>query len=295
MYSSGILGVLLIPVTTIRLAEISVREKGGKLHALELCEEESLPARPATPGAMLFLYRDPLCYQTLMAAPARILLSAVAAVVVAIIVYVAWLAFYPLATPLEAHRKLSSFLLSENVATGARTATSKSVPRQLWMTHYDLESIPQHIHDGVEKYAADFDLHLLDDHGCIEFLRAHFTESVVQRFHDIPSGAHKADLFRFCALYISGGVYLDVKTVLRRDLCRLLGDAELLMTLGHHYTLEGCHIGITACSPRHPVIGVILHAMLTAPLTSVRLFYHWNCRTAYRPSVATRRPRGVTA
>lgn len=231
---------------------------------------------------MLFLYRDPLCYQTLMAAPARILLSAVAAVVVAIIVYVAWLAFYPLATPLEAHRKLSSFLLSENVATGARTATSKSVPRQLWMTHYDLESIPQHIHDGVEKYAADFDLHLLDDHGCIEFLRAHFTESVVQRFHDIPSGAHKADLFRFCALYISGGVYLDVKTVLRRDLCRLLGDAELLMTLGHHYTLEGCHIGITACSPRHPVIGVILHAMLTAPLTSVRLFYHWNCRTAYR-------------
>jgi len=56
----------------------------------------------------------------------------------------------------------------------------------------------------------DFKYHLYDDKECEMFLAKYFTPKHVQTFNSIKSGAGKADFFRYCILYIKGGVYIDI-------------------------------------------------------------------------------------
>ena len=44
----------------------------------------------------------------------------------------------------------------------------------------------------------------------------------MRTFRSLRTGAHKADLFRYAYLYKCGGVYLDVKTVLLRNLDEII-------------------------------------------------------------------------
>jgi len=52
------------------------------------------------------------------------------------------------------------------------------------------------------------------DADCIEFIRKHFDASIFDCFQAINPvyGAARADLFRYCLIYRSGGVYLDIKS-----------------------------------------------------------------------------------
>ena len=54
---------------------------------------------------------------------------------------------------------------------------------------------------------------LYDDDDCREFIRKHFDKHVLWAFDALNTGAYKADLFRYCVLYIEGGIYMDIKLV----------------------------------------------------------------------------------
>jgi hypothetical protein len=49
-----------------------------------------------------------------------------------------------------------------------------------------------------------------DDARCEALIREHFHASVLIAFQSLRQGAAKADLWRYCCLYIHGGVYLDL-------------------------------------------------------------------------------------
>jgi hypothetical protein len=61
---------------------------------------------------------------------------------------------------------------------------------------------------------------LYDDTDIDRFIRAYFDDRVYTTYKRILNGSLKADFFRYCVLYIHGGVYVDI------DLCcvRSLGD-----------------------------------------------------------------------
>ena len=54
---------------------------------------------------------------------------------------------------------------------------------------------------------------LYDDTDVDRFIRTHFDERIYTTYKRILNGSLKADFFRYCVLYIHGGVYVDV------DLC----------------------------------------------------------------------------
>jgi hypothetical protein len=54
---------------------------------------------------------------------------------------------------------------------------------------------------------------LYDDTDVDRFVRTHFDERIYTTYKRILNGSLKADFFRYCVLYIHGGVYVDV------DLC----------------------------------------------------------------------------
>jgi hypothetical protein len=51
------------------------------------------------------------------------------------------------------------------------------------------------------------------DKDCIEFLKAHFNDTLADLFKTTYNGMNKADLWRLCKLYIYGGIYADVDLV----------------------------------------------------------------------------------
>ena len=57
---------------------------------------------------------------------------------------------------------------------------------------------------------AGWEYRFWSDEDAVEFLRVHFPPAVMQAYQAIKPGAFKADLFRYCVLLITGGVYADV-------------------------------------------------------------------------------------
>ncbi len=56
---------------------------------------------------------------------------------------------------------------------------------------------------------------LFNDIDCREFVQSFFDLSVLQAYDKLYAGTFKADLFRYCYLYINGGCYFDCKQILR--------------------------------------------------------------------------------
>jgi mannosyltransferase OCH1-like enzyme len=87
------------------------------------------------------------------------------------------------------------------------------IPLKIFQT-WHTKDLPKHMNDCVEKLKAqnpEFEHHLYDDQDCREFIKKHFHERVLKAFDKIIPGAYKADLWRYCVIYIEGGIYLDIK------------------------------------------------------------------------------------
>ena len=57
----------------------------------------------------------------------------------------------------------------------------------------------------------NFKYFLFDDDDCREFIKNNFKPDVLYAYDHLIPGAYKADLWRYCVLFINGGIYLDIK------------------------------------------------------------------------------------
>lgn len=103
-------------------------------------------------------------------------------------------------------------------ASGRRSRVDGRIPRLLWQTS---SLTPETIPDLLKDFARGYDRNVLNDDACRHFLKAHFPEIVLTTFDGFQRGAHKADLWRYCVLYVHGGVYMDIKTVPLRPLSKI--------------------------------------------------------------------------
>lgn len=87
------------------------------------------------------------------------------------------------------------------------------IPLHIYQTWYTLD-LPDKMRKNVEELKRDnpeFQHHLYDDEMCRDFIKNNFNEEVLWAFDKLKPGAYKADLWRYCILYINGGIYLDIK------------------------------------------------------------------------------------
>jgi mannosyltransferase OCH1-like enzyme len=81
---------------------------------------------------------------------------------------------------------------------------------QTWAT----KDLPPKMAQCVNKLKSDnpeFDHYLYDDADCREFIKSEFEPDVLEAYDQLVPGAYKADLWRYCVLYKTGGIYLDIK------------------------------------------------------------------------------------
>lgn len=98
------------------------------------------------------------------------------------------------------------------------SSSSSSIPKVVIVTTPDKSRVPDYIWQQYHRHAKGYEVRVFEDADCEDFLAREYDATVVQKFRSLPIGAWKADLFRYAYLYKHGGVYLDVKTLLRKDL-----------------------------------------------------------------------------
>jgi hypothetical protein len=96
----------------------------------------------------------------------------------------------------------------------------------LFQTYHDKSKIPQDIYKNIAQYAPEYTHIVLDDKEIDTFMKYHFKDNVLNTFYSLKSGAHKADLARYCLLYIYGGLYMDIKVELIKPLSAIFNKGD---------------------------------------------------------------------
>jgi hypothetical protein len=100
---------------------------------------------------------------------------------------------------------------------------------------------------------------LFDDNERKEFIKKHFDEKIYKSYCKIIPGAFKADLWRYCVLYIYGGIFVDLDSICYNSIDIFLDEHIEFMTA---VDLNNCPSigrynltnGFIASIPKHPVL-----------------------------------------
>lgn len=79
-----------------------------------------------------------------------------------------------------------------------------------WHTK-DLPPLMKENIENLRKQNPEFNFHLYDEDNCREFIKNNFDSEVLNAYNSLIPCSYKSDLWRFCVLYINGGVYMDIK------------------------------------------------------------------------------------
>ena len=98
----------------------------------------------------------------------------------------------------------------------------RSIPRCIYQT-YRVKDLPTDLAQNVarlKQLQPGYQYRLFDDDEARRFIDENYGKKVLSAFDRIDPmyGAAKADLFRYLLIYMVGGIYLDVKSTINRNL-----------------------------------------------------------------------------
>jgi len=79
-----------------------------------------------------------------------------------------------------------------------------------WHTK-DLPPLMKENYDNLVLKNPELTFHLYDEDECRKFIRENFELGVLEAYNSLIPCSYKSDLWRFCVLYINGGIYMDIK------------------------------------------------------------------------------------
>jgi len=132
------------------------------------------------------------------------------------------------------------------------------VPLNIFQT-WHTKDMPYNMKLNVARirfFNPEFKYYFFDDNDCREFIKKHFPISILWAFDKLRPGAFKADLWRYCVLYIHGGIYMDIKL-------RGINKFKLLhLTTREHFVLDypnrvnsGIYNALMSVKPRNKILG----------------------------------------
>jgi len=126
-----------------------------------------------------------------------------------------------------------------------QTNRSRQVPKGMADTmHANLDLNP------------DYGFIYYEDHQQLPFIRSHFPLAVAEAYEALIPGAYKADLFRYCVLYIRGGVYIDSAMKLELPFSEVLRNNDTFVSPLDRSPDQSSSIfnAFMATVPRHPIV-----------------------------------------
>jgi mannosyltransferase OCH1-like enzyme len=132
-----------------------------------------------------------------------------------------------------------------------------TIPLNIFQTWHS-KVMPPHMNACVESLKRDnpeFKHHLFDDNDCREFIRDKFPPEVLHAYNSLYPGAYKADLWRYCVLYIHGGIYLDIKLgcISPFKLIKLATKERYVRDREYHFNV-GVYQACLITYPKNPIL-----------------------------------------
>ena len=106
-------------------------------------------------------------------------------------------------------------ILYDSIFKESKILTSMQIPKVIYQT-WETKDLSKGLQDLVntwKHFNPNYTHILCDKKGREEFIKANFTRDVYKAYMKIIPGAYKADLWRYCILYINGGIYVDIDTI----------------------------------------------------------------------------------
>jgi mannosyltransferase OCH1-like enzyme len=154
--------------------------------------------------------------------------------------------------PPESERKLvSAVAYRKEEADG----NPQQIPRIIIQTN-EKRDVPQKMFeatDSVLRFNPSYEYVYFTDDQAKKFLRDHFDQTIIDAYDSIIPGAYKADLFRYCFLWINGGVYIDMGMVALDGLDKIVKSTDTFVAPEDNGA-NSIYNAFMGCTPKHPII-----------------------------------------
>jgi len=107
------------------------------------------------------------------------------------------------------------------------------------------------------KSIGGWEYRFYDDDDAARFIREHFPLEFFEAYDALVPGAFKADFFRYCVLFIEGGVWADIDMQLQINLDKFVSDDDGFIVprdIGGH----ALHNALMMSAPGHPILAKAL-------------------------------------
>lgn len=139
---------------------------------------------------------------------------------------------------------------------------AQTIPRHILQT-FSTNTVHESIYNNVQSLLErnpEYSYIFVTDMCGVELIRAHFAEDVLHAFERLNIGAAKGDFLRYVALYVYGGVYLDLDSSIDFSLRSYIDPTREYI----FFVDSGENIQQWCCmsSPKHPLILSIIQEMV---------------------------------
>lgn len=130
------------------------------------------------------------------------------------------------------------------------------IPKHVYQTWNESE-LPYTIKEGMDdmrRKNPELQFHFFDDAMCRDFIEENFGNRVLNAYNTLIPGAYKADLWRYCLMYIKGGIYIDIKYVTVDDFKLVtLTDKEYYVRDNDYHGKEFVYNAILVSKPKNEI------------------------------------------
>jgi len=116
------------------------------------------------------------------------------------------------------------------------------IPLKIYTT-WHTKDLPEKMQQNVNKLKEDnpeFEVCIYDENDCYKFIEDNFPKEVALAYNTLIPHSYKSDLWRYCILYINGGIYLDIKTkCINNFKLSLFTDKEYFVNDGNFINTDG--------------------------------------------------------
>lgn len=132
---------------------------------------------------------------------------------------------------------------------------SAIIPKIFWQTWYkkDVPSEIQNSIDHMKQIHSDYEYRFFTDDEMHDYIKTKFDGEIYSAYCKLNVGAAKADLWRYLVMYDIGGVYLDLDSVIYKNIDDLLQD-RTSMVISRENNKDVFVQWCLMCPPKHLIM-----------------------------------------
>ena len=123
-------------------------------------------------------------------------------------------------------KKSSHIIKRKNDIVLPEIKKSNVINKIIYQTYKNIDLVPNYYIEDIKNKNPDWKYEFYDDDRIRKFLKDNFEPKFLDKFDSFKKGAHKADLWRLCILYLYGGFYFDIDILLYKDLNSIISECN---------------------------------------------------------------------